>query len=130
AKQHRPTQVALLDPVHVDDDKVPHTQQRQVLDHLVAERAGPDDQDARVAQQRLVPPLDALETGEPPADGFADEDRIGCRLHCIYFRPTCHAKPPAVISGCNRRSSPSCTPASTSVWRSSNCWPVRFWCSL
>jgi hypothetical protein len=43
---------------------VPDPEQRKILDDLVAERAGADDQHARPREAGLVPPADQLEARE------------------------------------------------------------------
>ena len=47
AEEHAPREVRVLDDVHVDDRDSPDADEREVLDDLVAERPGADDQNAR-----------------------------------------------------------------------------------
>ena len=65
AEQHRARQVRAFDPIAVGDEHVPaDAQQCEVLDDLVAERAGADHQHAGRGEPLLVPPRDQPEAGE------------------------------------------------------------------
>ena len=98
AEQHRPAQVARFDAIHVDDRQLPHSQQGQVLQHLVAQGAGADDQHAHRAEPLLVPPVDAA---EPREAVFHQRQRSGGQGTHRRRLPR-----PAVISGWSRSSSP------------------------
>ena len=58
AIQHGSRQVRVLDPIQVRDEDVADAEQCEVLDQLIANRAGPDDQHFRLGQALLIPPAD------------------------------------------------------------------------
>jgi hypothetical protein len=62
AKKRRPCKVADFDPVHVGNRKMTNAEQRQVLDHFVSKRARAHDKHTRIAQKRLIPPLNAFKS--------------------------------------------------------------------
>ena len=109
-EQHRTRQVGDLDMIEVDDDERSDTQQRAVLDELVAQRPRADHDDLRPRQAPLIPPVDEAEPGE-----------------ALVRAGPVHRTAPAVISGWSRSTSPSTTPASRSDWPSSSWRPVARW---
>src|SRR5262249_5277019 len=120
AEEHGPAQVAALDRVRIEDKAAPYAGEREELEDLVAERASPDHEHARRRDARLVPPRDeALAV-------------IAILLeHLRGERGDVHgAKPPAVISGWMRSTSPSTTSCFFRSWSSRSCTPRLRWWSL
>ena len=105
AKQNGARKIRFVDLVHVHDDDVAEAKQREVFQDFIAKRAGADDEHARRCKLFLVPP------GNQPEAAVAIfvEIALGNGGH-----GRARAQP-AVISGCRRRMSPSCTWASARV---------------
>src|SRR5262249_47013511 len=58
AKQDRPSQIAVFDLIEIDHPDVADPQQREVFEHLVANRPRSHDEHLRRAQLVLIPPAD------------------------------------------------------------------------
>ncbi len=76
AEEHRAAEVGRLDGVEIDHEQVPHAHQRQVLDHLVAERARADHQHLRVPDLFFFPPGDEFEGPQPVGLQVGDVERL------------------------------------------------------
>src|SRR5205085_9805201 len=66
AEKDRAAEVAQFDSVHVRNQEVAYAQQGQVFNNFISKRARADDKDACLAQLRLVPPFDGLESRKTP----------------------------------------------------------------
>ena len=64
AKKSRAAEIAEFDAVHVRDDHVAETEQREIFDDLIAQRPRADDEHACAREQRLVPPFDGFQPRE------------------------------------------------------------------
>src|SRR5437588_5009746 len=107
AVEHGARKVGFFNTIEINNDDSLEAQQRQVLQYLVAQSAGPDHHHACFADFFLVPPGDQAQTAEPVLVHLGGRNRdLWSHTH----------RPPAVISGCKRRLSPSATAASARVW--------------
>src|SRR6516164_9546688 len=65
AEKYRSRKVRSLDPVRVCNEDVSYTQKGKILENFVSERTRTDNQNLRIRQLVLVPPVDPSESVEP-----------------------------------------------------------------
>ena len=103
----------MLDVIEVDDQRLAKTEQREVLEDLVAESTRAHNQYLGRRNRSLVPPMDQAKAMEAIFVEIVVSNAHGLVLGGGH---------PAVISGCKRRMSPGLTAASASdceswIWR-------------